>query len=194
MKLADGKKLVDAARKAVALHFEKKKFYLEGFSAKAGVFVSILTFPNRDLRGCIGFAQPLYPLNKAVVNAALAAAFNDPRFPSLKQEELNKVIFEVSVLTHPKKVDDVKNIKVGRDGLIAKFDNYNGLLLPHVFAHYKCSIEQALSMTCDKAGLPEDYWRTEDVVFYSFQAEVFSEKNPCGDVTFSGAATKSLIK
>ena len=182
MKLADGKRLVKAARAAVALHFEGRDFVLENFSEKRGVFVSIHTFSGKGLRGCIGFSEPLFSLSEGLVKAALQAAFHDPRFLPLRKDELENVVFEVSVLTVPKEVEDIKKIKIGRDGLIAEYDSCKGLLLPQVFAHYKCTVEQALSMTCEKAGLPGDFWKTGKVKFCSFQADIFSEKSPDGDV------------
>ncbi len=181
----DGKKLVRAARDSVTAHFEHKNFRLEGFPDKRGVFVTIHSYPSHDLRGCIGFPEPFFSLNEGLQRAALAAAFQDPRFAPLSKDELGKVVFEVSVLTNPELVkvrscdDYLKRIKVGEDGLIVDDGSSRGLLLPVVASEYSWSAEQFLRHTCLKAYLPEDSWKdTENCKVYKFQAQVFSEEKP----------------
>ena len=75
----------------------------KNFLVKAGVFVTLHTYPERDLRGCIGFPYPYLPLADAIIEAAISAA-QDPRFPPLDRSELDKTIVEVSVLTPPEKL------------------------------------------------------------------------------------------
>jgi len=181
----DGKKLVKAARDCVASHFENKSFKLVGFPDKLGVFVTLHSYPSNDLRGCIGFPDPVFSLNEGLPRAALAAAFQDPRFPPLKKEELVKVVFEVSVLTKPELVkvkscdDYLDEIRVGEDGLIVDNGVSRGLLLPVVAVDYGWNAEEFLNHTCLKAFLPEDSWQdTKDCKVYKFQAQVFSESKP----------------
>ena len=87
-----GKKLIEIARKAIISSFENKDFHDydlkldEKLKEKRGVFVTLHL--NKDVRGCIGFPQPIMPLYKAVIEAARAAAFEDPRFLPLRKEEL----------------------------------------------------------------------------------------------------------
>src|SRR3990172_12347240 len=52
-----------------------------------------------DLRGCIGSIEAIRPLGEDVQRNAIAAAFRDPRFPSLSRGELDQVRFEVSLLS-----------------------------------------------------------------------------------------------
>ncbi|MEM2110338.1 MAG: AmmeMemoRadiSam system protein A [Candidatus Bathyarchaeia archaeon] len=93
-----------------------------------GVFVTINSIHGgrKNLRGCIGFPYPTYPLVRAVIEAAIDSATNDPRFPPLSLKELNYVVFEVSVLTKPQLIkvkspmDYPSAIKVGEDGLIVE--------------------------------------------------------------------------
>ncbi len=154
-----------------------------------GTFVTLHTRKGHELRGCIGYPLPIKPLADAVADCAVQSAFHDPRFPSIGSEaEIDELIIEISVLTKPQpiKVSDpseyLKKIKVGRDGLIAKSGFYSGLLLPQVPVELKWNEEEFLSHTCDKAGLPADSWKTGNVEFESFQAQVFSEITPKGDV------------
>ncbi|MBM3199949.1 TIGR00296 family protein [Candidatus Woesearchaeota archaeon] len=187
--LAQGEKLVKAAREAVVSKFESKHYTLNAFEEPLGVFVTIHSYPDNDLRGCIGFPEPLFPLRQSLAQAAVAAAFSDPRFRSLKKEELDKIIFEVSVLTKPERIkvksaaDYKKEIKVGRDGLIAESGGYRGLLLPQVAPEWGWDVEQFLSHTCDKAGLPFDSWKDiKTVNIYKFQAQIFKETKPKGKI------------
>ncbi|MEM4406326.1 MAG: TIGR00296 family protein [Candidatus Methanomethylicaceae archaeon] len=157
---------------------------------KSGAFVTIekLIGKERILRGCIGYPLPHLPLIEAVIESAISAALEDPRFPPLKLGELKEVVFEVSVLTPPLllKVNDPKEypkrIKVGRDGLVVEMGYYKGLLLPQVPVEYGWDEETFLSECCMKAGLPPDSWLSRDVKIYTFSAEVFTEVSPGGEV------------
>ena len=163
----------------------------------SGVFVTINLLENRKkrLRGCIGYPYQSTRLAQAVVECAISAATHDPRFPPLHPEELSKIVFEVSVLTPPELVtvespkDLPSNIKVGRDGLIIERGPYKGLLLPQVATEQGWDEEAFLSNCCIKAGLAPDSWLLNRTKIYRFQATVFEEEKPRGEVrrrTFGG--------
>ena len=190
LSLEQGKKLVQAARKAVTSKIEEKHFELEGFREPSGVFVTIHGYPGNELRGCIGFPEPIFPLNRALVQAARAAAFSDPRFRPLQKEDLDNVIFEVSILTKPelikvKKSEDYKKeIEIGKDGLVAECEGYRGLLLPQVAPEHSMDQEEFLCCTCEKAGLSSEAWKdVKSVRIYKFQTQIFKETEPNGEVT-----------
>jgi hypothetical protein len=91
------------------------------FEEKRGVFVTL--HEDGDLRGCIGYPQPIMPLGKAIVDSAINACSRDPRFPSVRSGELGRIEVEVTILTRPeaytqpkKKLPDL--VVIGRDGLI----------------------------------------------------------------------------
>jgi len=93
------------------------------------------------------------------------------------------------VLTPPKQVE-VQNpdeycseIKVGRDGLIVERNFSKGLLLPQVPVEWKWDEETFLCQCCLKAGLPPDSWLLDGTKVYTFQAIIFEEKSPNGNVT-----------
>ena len=185
IKLEQGKILVKLARNSIFSFFENKEVKLpDGFGDKQGVFVTLHTFPEKQLRGCIGFPEPIFILKEGVAKAARAAAFSDPRFNPLEKNELNKVIVEVSVLTKPEliKGDYLKNIKIGKDGLIVNCGGFSGLLLPQVFTEWKVDVKGALEMTCGKAGLPKNCWKDQNCKFYKFQSEIFIENEPDGTI------------
>ncbi len=187
----EGEFAVRTARKVVELHFEGKDLELdfpERFYENSGVFTTISTYPDHNLRGCIGFPEPVYPLKDALVQSALSAAFNDPRFPALRKDELSRVIFEVSLLTPPEKIvvknkrELLKSIRIGVDGLIAQRGFYRGLLLPQVPVEWGWKPKEFLQQTCLKAGLPADCWKDSRTTFYRFTAEIFEEESPYGEV------------
>ena len=142
--------------------------------AHSGAFVTL--HADGELRGCIGHPGSSKPLDDVVGACAVAAATEDPRFPSLTAAELPDVEIEISVLTPIRPVDDVGEIEVGRDGLIVQDGFRRGLLLPQVATEHKWDRDTFLSHTCLKAGLRPDAWRTGARIS-RFQAEVFSESS-----------------
>ena len=184
--LEQGKKLVKLAREAVKTR-KITHDYEKGLDIKRGVFVTIETYPEGDLRGCIGFPEPIYPLGEGVQRAAIAAAYQDPRFPPLTEEEMDKVVFEVSVLTEPELIEVGKHeeyfekIEKGKDGLILQNGPFTGLFLPQVWKHFK-TIEEFLENLCYKAGLTPDYIYDKNTRILRFRVKAFIEKEPGGEV------------
>lgn len=191
MRLESGKYLVKKAREIITAFLNSKPLpEVKGFPKKQGVFVTLKTYPGMELRGCIGFPDPILPLNDALKQAAIAAAVKDPRFTPLNSDELNKIVVEVSVLTPPKKIEGSpkarpKKIEIGKDGLIVKCGPYAGLLLPQVATEWKWDSETFLCQTCAKAGLSLSFWLDERSEVYKFQAHILSEKEPNGEVVKS---------
>jgi hypothetical protein len=157
------------------------------FREKRGVFVTIHTFPDMALRGCIGYPEPVFSLGKALVKAAQGAC-HDPRFPYLRAQELASIVVEVSILTPPEeiKAEDRKKlpamVKVGQDGLILERGYFRGLLLPQVATEWDWDSETFLAETCVKAGLTPDCWLDKSSKVYKFQAEIFAEAEPRGKI------------
>ncbi|ANF22757.1 TIGR00296 family protein [Thermococcus piezophilus] len=157
---------------------------------KMGVFVTLNRHnvpPQMSLRGCIGFPLPIYPLVEATIKAAIYAAIDDPRFPPVKESELDDIVIEVSVLTPPEIIEGPpeerpRKIKVGQDGLIIEKGIHSGLLLPQVPVEWGWDEEEFLAQICWKAGLPPDCWLDEDTKVYRFTAEIFEEEYPMGPV------------
>ncbi|MBO8131117.1 MAG: AmmeMemoRadiSam system protein B [Candidatus Marinimicrobia bacterium] len=139
-----------------------------------GAFVTINK--HGELRGCIGYVLPVYPLYKTVIEAATGAALHDPRFKPVSPDELDDIEVEISVLTVPEKIDDPEKIEVGKHGLIIKRGFYQGLLLPQVAVEYGWDRETFLEHTCLKAGLPRNAWKDPDTEISIFSAQVFSRE------------------
>jgi len=194
--LEEGKFLVNLARQTVTGYLKKGKVLQvpESVSTKlmepCGVFVTLNSFHNgaKMLRGCIGLPYPTTPLVQAVIEAALSAATRDPRFPPVALEELDQITFEVSVLTPPERVkvekptDYPSKIKVGQDGLIVEKSYCKGLLLPQVPVELNWNEEEFLCQCSMKAGLSPDSWLLTDTKIYRFQAIIFEEALPKGQI------------
>lgn len=189
---SDGEILVKTAREVVKEYLSTKKKrklseeFEKKFSFQSGVFVTLNN--PQGLRGCIGYPLPDKKLSEALVGSSISAAVNDPRFTQVKLEELDQITFEVTVLTPPTLIQVENNseypskIKIGEDGLIIKHGFNSGLLLPQVPTEYGWSQEEFLNHTCEKAGLPTDYWKTKDIEIQKFQGIVFKETSPNGNI------------
>jgi len=138
-----------------------------------GCFVTLTQ--HGELRGCIGLIKGIKPLYLAVQDMAIAAALRDPRFPPVSPSELDEIEIEISVLTPLKEVEDVEEIKVGRDGIYIERGYHSGLLLPQVATEYGWTREEFLDHTCMKAGLFPGCWKEEGTKIYRFSALIFSE-------------------
>lgn len=158
------------------------------FSRSAGVFTTLSAHPLGELRGCIGFAEPVLPLSEAIKATAAAAALEDRRFAPVEPLELDHLVVEVSLLTPPQLVeadgpeDLVRRVEVGRHGLIVRGGKRGGLLLPQVAPEWGWSSLEFLQHTCSKGGFEPDFWRSADARVLTFEAEVFAESSPYGPV------------
>jgi|SRR5271157_1250031 len=157
----------------------------ESFGELSGVFVTLKE--DGELRGCIGYPYPDLPLSKALVDAAVQASTQDPRFERVRTAELSKIDVEVTVLSEPellkaKPLDRPKHIKIGRDGIIVEHGLYRGLLLPQVPVEQRWGTEEYLEYGCLKAGISPDAWVDEQTKVYTFQGQIFQEKTPGGEV------------
>lgn len=143
----------------------------ERLKEKGGAFVTIKN--KGDLRGCIGYIQAVLPVWETVKEAAMQAAFHDPRFDSVDRKELKDIDIEISVLTPMQKIEDVAEIEVGKHGLYIEKGYNSGLLLPQVATEYNWDRTTFLEHTCFKAGLSKNAWKSKDTNIYIFSADIF---------------------
>lgn len=193
LSLEQGTSLVKYARGIIGAEFGRERPDMPDnlkkvFKEPRGVFVTLHRHSDHSLRGCIGYPEPSMPLGNAVRDSAKSAAFRDPRFNPVQEDELDGLVVEVSVLTEPEliKVNDsrdyIKEVVIGRDGLIVEHGFSRGLLLPQVPVEWNWNTEEFLSHTCTKAGLNPDMWLDLKTKIYRFTAQIFSETQPNGDV------------
>ena len=188
--IEEGTELVRLARTAVESFLRNGKIMISTNKSikKAGIFVTLYQIgkgkSEKNLRGCIGYTIPSWNIHDTVISAAINAATGDPRFIALGQEELDNVIFEVSVLTKPTliQVDNTQafqsEIIIGRDGLLIESKYGSGLFLPQVPLEQKWTTDEYLRNLCYKAGAPADAWKLPDSKLYKFYTMIFSEKLP----------------
>ena len=196
--LEDGKLLIKFARENIEYYLKNSRRIIipenlkEKFKDKFGCFVTLnkINVKGNPLRGCIGYIEPTFPLYEVIHRVSISSAVEDPRFPSVSLEEMDNITIEISILTPPKliKVDNpeeyLKKIVIGRDGLIVERGMRRGLLLPQVPVDHGRNWDVAtfLSHTCQKAWLDPESWKKKDTKIYSFQAILFEEEIPGGEV------------
>ena len=192
LSLEQGTELVQLAKRAIEAQVRNvelaedeslKSAYVEA----RGCFVTL--FKSGQLRGCIGYPQPILPLYSALVSAACDVTYHDPRFFPVKPDELAEINVEVSVLTPPMLIEVTEpqeyfeKITIGEDGLYLRGEYSSGLLLPQVASERGWDVLTFLEHTCYKAGLPLDAWEDLDSVsIYKFQSQIFEEVEPGGEI------------
>ena len=175
LNVKEGKELLNLARETIEGNFSGEKPDMpegEKFDQKKGVFVTLKK--DGELMGCVGLPYPVLPLKKAIMKAAKSAAFEDPRFEGIEEEEVEDISIEISTLTMPKACKP-KDIELGEEGLICNYEGYSGLLLPQVAIDQGMEKEEFIEAVCKKAKLPKDIWQEDNCKFYKFRCQIFSE-------------------
>ena len=176
--------LLIIARTSIQSYFTKEAVDADAFLVEypvlkeQGACFVTLTQDNQ-LRGCIGSIIAHRSLYEDIFHNARAAAFKDPRFMPLDEEELSKTRIEVSVLTPPvlleySDVQDLKNkIRPGVDGVILKQQNCQGTFLPQVWADLG-EFELFFSHLCQKSGLSSGCLQSHPEI-HTYQVEKVKE-------------------
>ncbi|MHB8232844.1 MAG: AmmeMemoRadiSam system protein A [bacterium] len=176
--------LIKIARKSIEDRFDKNRdtfinskellpALTDNLKTKAGVFVTLKT-GGEQLRGCIGNFNFGIPVYQNVYNMAKEAAFGDPRFMPLNNEELQKIKIEISVLTPLEKVDSLDNIEIGKHGVYLIKGPCHGVLLPQVATECNMDRQGFLEAVSMKAGLSPDAYK-DGADICTFSAIVFGE-------------------
>jgi len=148
------------------------------YQAHCGTFVTLKI--DGQLRGCIGNLTATEPISEGVRTNAINAAFRDPRFSPLTEQELAKVEIEVSILSEPQPLeysdaDDLINkLRVNIDGVIIRKGHASATFLPQVWEQLPAA-EEFLSHLCMKAGLPAETWRNTKIEVLTYQVQYFEE-------------------
>ncbi len=144
-----------------------------------GAFVTLKT--HGRLRGCIGHVQGVKPLYQTIIEMAIAASTQDPRFAPVAKDELQDIHIEISVMSPLRMIDHPEEIEVGVHGILMKQGFQSGLLLPQVATEYHWNRQTFLEHTCLKAGLSSTAWKHPDTEIYVFSAQVFHEHRDVSD-------------
>jgi AmmeMemoRadiSam system protein A len=174
----DGRRLLAVARRAIDARLRGWPPPGErGEAALAeprGAFVTLRRRADGELRGCVGYVEPRFPLIETVARAAAAAATADERFDPVTLEEVPRLTLHVSALG-PLAPISPGSVRVGTHGLVVRHRGRAGLLLPQVALEHGWDAEAFLDHACRKAGLPFGTWREPGVELLAFVAEVFTE-------------------
>lgn len=182
MEISDEEKrfLLTIARESIKREFSSGKIPKPDYEkyptlkSKSGAFVTLQI--KKRLRGCIGYIISDKNLYDTICDAAVQAAFADPRFPALTQEEIDKIELEISVLSEPFPMKNYDEIEIGKHGLILEELGRRALLLPQVPIEHNLDKDAFLSALCNKGGFPADYWKEKTLHISMFTATIFSEK------------------
>lgn len=186
-----GETLLHLARSSITQYLLHGQFPDPGAHPNAegstsGIFVTLwqtqgmtstaVTMEEPALRGCIGHLQSELPLELLVQQVAIAAATRDPRFPPLSVAELKTTSIEIAILSPLRLVTDLRQVKIGLDGLMIEGLGKRGLLLPKVAVRMGWDRAAFLDNVCRKAGLPLNCW-PKACQLYAFTTVVFDEQN-----------------
>ena len=138
-----------------------------------GAFVTL--HKRGILRGCIGEILPRRPLWQAVMERAVSAGVEDPRFPPVQADELPEIDVEISALTPPHAITTLDAIELGRHGIILQKGYNAAVFLPQVAPEQGWDLATTLTHLAMKAGLAPDGWKT-GCSFEVFEAQVFGER------------------
>jgi hypothetical protein len=131
---------------------------------------------HHQLRGCIGMLEAVRPLAEDIAENAFLAAFRDPRFPPLAEDEFGDLDIHLSLLTPAEPVafiseqNLIAQLQPGVDGLILEEGRRRGTFLPSVWEQLP-EPEQFLRHLKQKAGLAPDYW-SENIKIYRYRTEM----------------------
>ncbi|MGB8489670.1 MAG: AmmeMemoRadiSam system protein B, partial [Bacteroidales bacterium] len=174
IKFTPGEKdeLLALARNNVrSLLYDKKRLQVNAdtlpgiFKKQLGAFVTLKI--KGKLRGCIGRFVSSDPLYEVVLESSQSSAFEDPRFSPFTREELAMTDFEITVLGPMRKIDNIREIVLGKHGIYIKKDLRSGTMLPQVPVEYGWTVEEFLGYTSrDKAGLGWNGWKDAEIYIY----------------------------
>ncbi len=151
----------------------------DNVTEKRGVFVTLTI--DGELRGCIGHIMPIMPMYESIIECAHSAAYQDPRFSPVSEEEKDKLHIEISILTVPKKLEykdgeDLLKKLTNKDGIVLKKGYNTATFLPQVWEQLP-EKEEFLSHLCMKAGLRSNEWEEGDIDIEIYHVEKFEEEN-----------------
>jgi hypothetical protein len=132
------------------------------------------------LRGCVGALEPYQSLAEDVREHAIAAAFQDYRFPPVQAAEVKDIKIEISYLTRPEilpynnPIDLREILRPNIDGVVIRDGIRRATFLPQVWEKIP-DPEEFLEQLCIKMGSSPDLWRRKKLEILTYQVEEFHE-------------------
>lgn len=166
------RRTIEAAARSESLPAAAPELYGPALMEKAGAFVTL--HAGKALRGCIGIFESEDPLYQVVREMAVASSTRDPRFRPVQPGELAGIQIEISVLTPMRKIQDIKEIQLGKHGILIQKGLRRGTFLPQVAIETGWTLEEFLGHCAeDKAGIGWNGWKQADIFIY--EALIFKE-------------------
>ena len=181
------------ARRCIELCVETPEFKredilkeLKDFNRRQGLFVTIRYMPTMALRGHMGLPTATSTVGESLVEAAAAAACDDPSFVPISKNELDDIVIEIAILSKPLFVkggdERIKEIAIGRDGVMARYGIRQGLILPSEAVERGFDAKGLLEEACRRVGIPGSHWSQPNVNIFKFETQVFREEAPNGKI------------
>lgn len=153
---------VKLARKSLEYYIkngEEMPIPVETSGIKKGVFVTLKK--NDNLRGCIGTISPTREsVEIEIIQNAISAGTEDPRFPKVRESELDEIVYSVDVLEEAEKISSIEELDIDRYGVIVSSGHRRGLLLPNLDGI--SSAQEQVEIALNKAGIsPNEKYEME---------------------------------
>jgi len=172
--------MLSLARNAIEYPLKKKEKFkfipndvTGNLKKKGAVFVTL--YVKNELHGCIGSVKAWRMLAEDIMKNSYSAAFEDSRFDSLSENDLEYLKIEISLLSEPVQImvknetDLVNQINQNTDGLILKYGLKQATFLPTVWEKIPEKREFVRKLKL-KAGLPGDFW-SDNLEFFIYNTE-----------------------
>ena len=147
---------------------------------RGAVYINL--YKDNALRGSSGSLLPSQAIAFAVAQNTYSAAVEDKDFPPLQPEELSKIKIKMSLLTGYEKIsyqdeaDLLKKMQIGRDGLVIRDGNRQGIFLPSEWKQY-ASPQEFLNNLKIKTGMSPAYWSNQIKVYRFKAVEISKDEN-----------------
>lgn len=141
-----------------------------------GVFVTLRS-PDGSLRGCIGTLRAADPLFRCIARFAVAAGYEDPRFPPVEREELDALRIHLSILAPDRLLDDPSELRLGIDGVVLDHPGGSAVFLPEVAVETGWDVPTLLTHLSRKAGLGTEAWKEPRARIFAFETVAFGEED-----------------
>ena len=159
----------------------------EVFAPRAACFVSIKKLG--ELRGCIGTLAPAEPdLAQEIARNASSAAFHDPRFPPVSEDELAALTYSVDVLS-PSEPATAAELDPAEYGVIVTAGFRRGVLLPDLPG--VDTVARQVAIALQKAGIsPDEEFAIERFTVTRYRESSRADRRSC---PVSVAASRPVV-
>lgn len=171
---AEQKQILDFVRDVISARLERKALpaipNIPQLQEMGSCFVTLHL--NGELRGCIGNIEAFEALGENLRSNACNAAFKDPRFKPLTEEEFKAVEVEVSLLTPSEPIASAEEFVPGEHGITFSLFGRRSVFLPQVPVEQNWDRETTLNYLALKAGFSTNAWKSADARFSVFKSEI----------------------